>query len=373
MQNNTRIVFGTMLTQVASLNGIGVDVVSSAKQFSVAPSVEQKLEEVIQASSEFLGKINIVTVTQQEGAKVGMGVTRPIASRTLTNSATGVKRKPIDPTDTSDRGRYFCAQTNSDTAIKYGKLDMWAHKPEFQTLYRDTIAKQQGRDRIMIGWNGIARADTTDIETYPLLQDVNFGWLYKIRQYAPARHIAGGSLTKATRDGTTGRVTAGGKVYVAPGTPYVSADTVGADVDYTNLDALVTDAIEVMDEWHRDDTDLVVIVGRDLVSDRFLNVINAAGDKATEMEARNRILTLPKQIGGKTAVMVPFFPANALLITKLDNLSIYVQAGTRRRTIKEEPEFDQVADYQSVNESYVVEDYGCAAFVENIVLAKKPA
>jgi hypothetical protein len=169
---------------------------------------------------------------------------------------------------------------------------------------------------------------------------------------------------RATRDPATGRVTAAGKIYVAPGTP-------GVDVDFVNIDALVFDAIEAMDEWHRDDTDIVVIVGRDLVQDRFLNVINAAGDKATEIEARNRILTLPKQIGGKTAIMVPFFPANGLLITKLDNLSIYVQNGTRRRTIKEEPEFDQVADYQSVNESYVVEDYGCTAFVENIQQSKK--
>jgi P2 family phage major capsid protein len=146
---------------------------------------------------------------------------------------------------------------------------------------------------------------------------------------------------------------------------------VGVEVDYTNIDALVTDAIETMDEWHRDDTDLVVIVGRDLVSDRFLNVINAAGDRATEMEARNRILTLPKQVGGKTAVLVPFFPANAILITKLENLSIYVQNGSRRRTIREEPEFDQVADYQSVNESYVVEDYGCSVLIENIQQSKK--
>ena len=363
MKNHTRTAFNAMLGQIATINGVESDVVRGEKQFSVAPAVEQKLEEVIQQSSEFLGKINIIPVDAQEGAKVGMGVTRPIASRTLTNAATGVRRKPIDPTDTSDRGRYFCAQTNSDTAIKYGKLDMWAHKAEFQTLYRNTIVAQQGRDRIMIGWNGVARADTTDIVAFPLLQDVNFGWLYKIRYYAPARHMAGGALTPATRDGT-GRVTAAGKIYVAAGTP-------GTEVDYVNIDALVTDAIELMDEWHRDDTDLVVIVGRDLVSDRFLNVINAAGDKATEMEARNRILTLPKQVGGKTAVLMPFFPANAILVTKLDNLSIYVQNGSRRRTIREEPEYDQVADYQSVNESYVVEDYGCAVLIENIQQSKK--
>ena len=72
-------------------------------------------------------------------------------------------------------------------------------------------------------------------------------------------------------------------------------------------------------------------------------------------------------------MLVPFFPPNAILVTKLENLSIYVQNGSRRRTIREEPDFNQVADYQSVNESYVVEDYGCAAFVENIQQSKKPA
>jgi len=359
-----RAAYTGMLGQIATLNGVAVEDVRGGTAFAVAPVVEQKMEEVLQQQSDFLSKVNLVTVKAQEGAKIGLGVTRPIASRTLTNSATGVKRRPIDPTDTGDRGRYFCAQTNSDTSIKYAKLDMWAHRPEFQTLYRDTILKQQARDRIMIAWNGVARADTTDVVAYPLLQDVNFGWLYKIRTYAPTRHIAGGAFAAATRNGQ-GVVTAKGKIYVAAGTP-------GTDVDFVNLDALVFDGIEAMDEWHRDDTDIVVIVGRDLVQDRFLNVINAAGDKATEMEARNRILQLPKQIGGKSAIMVPFFPADAILITKLDNLSIYVQEGTRRRAIKEAPEYDEVQDYSSVNECYVVEDYGCTVLIEGITQSKKP-
>ncbi|PZT91676.1 phage major capsid protein, P2 family [Sphingomonas sp.] len=351
MRNDTRLAYNAYLGQIATLNGVGDATVS----FSVAPVVEQKLEEIIQKSSDFLSKISIVTVKQQEGAKVGLGVTRPIASRTLTNSVTGVRRKPVDPTDTADKGRYFCAQTNSDVGIKYAKLDMWAHRPEFQTLIRDTIVKQQGRDRIMIGWNGVSRADTTDITANPLLQDVNLGWLYKIRTFAPDRVLSDGALTP---DATKA-------IYVAVGTP-------GGDVDYVNLDALVFDATELLDEWHRDDTDLVVIVGRDLLQDKYANIINAAGDKPTEMEARNRILTLPKQIGGKTAVVVPFFPATSLLITSLDNLAIYVQAESRRRQIKDAPEFDEIQDFQSVNEAYVVEDYGRCALVENIQMKKKP-
>jgi len=50
-----------------------------------------------------------------------------------------------------------------------------------------------------------------------------------------------------------------------------------------------------------------------------------------------------------------------------------VQEGTRRRQFKDEPALDQIENYESVNESYVVEDYGVCALVENIVMGKKPA
>lgn len=355
MRNSTRVLFNSYVSAIALLNGLDAD--SVTKHFTVAPAVEQKLEERIQQSSEFLSQISIVPVDQQEGDKVGIGVTRPLAGRT--NTAAGDRRTPTDPTDTSDLGRYRCEQTNFDHAIRYAKLDAWAHRPEFQTLIRDVILKQQGRDRIMIGWNGTSVAAATNRTANPLLQDVNLGWLHKIRTHAQARVLNDGDLT----------VNPTKAIYVAADGVLSGEDQ---DADYANIDALAFDAIELLDEWHRDDTDLVVICGRDLVHEKFLNVINAAGDQATEMEARDRILTLPKQVGGKRAVMVPFFPANAMLITSLDNLAIYVQNGSRRRMLKDEPEFDQVSNYESVNEAYVVEDYGRCALVENIVMGKKP-
>lgn len=352
MRKLTRLLFTAYVSQIALLNSVPAE--AADKHFTVEPAVAQKLEEIIQESSEFLSLVQVVPVDQQEGDKVGIGVTRPLASRT--NTAAGNRRTPTDPTDSSDLGRYRCEKTDFDYAFKYAKLDAWAHRPEFQQLMRNAIAKQQGRDRIMIGWNGTSVAVATDRVANPMLQDVNFGWLYKMRTFAAARCLQDGELTA---DGTKAI--------------YVSTDgDVGTDVDYINIDALANDAIELMDEWHRDDTDLVVIVGRDLVHQKFQNIINTAGDTATEMEARDRILTLPKMVGGKKAVMVPFFPANAMLITSLDNLAIYVQNGTRRRMLKEEPELDQVANYESVNEAYVVEDYGRAVLVENIVLGKKP-
>jgi hypothetical protein len=66
---------------------------------------------------------------------------------------------------------------------------------------------------------------------------------------------------------------------------------------------------------------------------------------------------------------VPYFPANAFLITTLNNLSIYYQDGKVRRLIKDQPELDQVTDFQSSNEAYVVEDYSFSALVENIAQA----
>jgi methylmalonyl-CoA mutase cobalamin-binding subunit len=369
MRNATRLLFNAYVSQIALLNGIDAD--SASKNFTVAPAVEQKLEEKIQQSSEFLNKISFVPVDAQEGDKVGIGVTRPLASRT--NTAGGNRRTPTDPTDSSDLGRYRCEKTDFDHAIKYAKIDAWAHRPEFQTLIRDVILKQQGRDRIMIGWNGTSVAVATDRGANPLLQDVNKGWLYKIRTFAAARVLADGDLTVFNTGANNPGVKA---VYVtSAGDLYdpVADNKVTAEADYVNLDALVHDAIELLDEWHRDDTDLVVIVGRDLVHQKFQNLINVAEDTATEMEARDRILTLPKMIGGKKAVMVPFFPANALLITSLDNLAIYVQNGTRRRMIKDEPALDQIENYESVNEAYVVEDYGRCAFVENIVMSPAPA
>lgn len=355
MKNTTRILLNGFVSHIALINNVE----DATKQFTVDPVVEQNLEEVIQQSSEFLQSVSIVPVSAQSGDKVGIGVSRTIAGRT--NTAAGNRRKATSAADSSDLGRYFCYQTNFDYGIRYSLLDAWAHRPEFQTLIRDAIAKQQGRDRIMIGWNGLTAAIETDREAFPLLQDVNEGWLHKIRTHAPDHVIDDGDLTDDPDKA----------IYVADG---VMSPEPNADVDYNTLDLLVTDATnELIDEIHQEDPDLVVIVGRRLVQDKYFNIQKETGNTATEIEATDRILRSTKQIGGLPAVRVPFFPANALLVTTLENLAIYVQEGTRRRELKDESDLDQISNFESVNEAYVVEDYRKTAFVENIVMGKRPA
>ena len=372
MRNETRLRFNGYVHQIALINGIA----DATTKFSVDPAVEQRLEVKMRESSEFLGMINVMSVIEQTGQTLGLGTTRTMAGRTDTSG--GTRRNPSDPTGNSVTNTYFCRQTNFDWVRRYALMDAWRHRPDFETLLRDEILKQQSRDRIMIGWNGTSIAATTDSTANPLLQDVNIGWLKKIRDTAPAQVLSDGGLTVKTNGTNNAALKA---IYFKPGVVLFDASvaynapagSASAAADYSSLDALVLDAKRLLPEWHRGNTDLVVIVGHDLADDKYFTIAQTTGATATEVEATDRILRSAEQIGGLPAVRVPFFPANAILITTLKNLSIYYQEGTRRRFLKDEPEYDRIANYESVNEDYVVEDYDLVSLVENIVIGASPA
>lgn len=332
MQNVTRLAFNALKTRVAQNNQVD----AADVKFNVLPTVQQKLENKLQLSSAFLGKINIVPVLEMSGEKLKLGTSSTIASRT--NTAT-TDRSPADPTDLYST-TYACVQTNFDTEITYGKLDMWAKFPDFQARVRNVSIKQEALDRIMIGWNGTSAAATTDRAANPLLQDVNIGWLQHIRTEAPAHW-----MKEVVADS--------GKV------------TIGEGWDYENIDALVMDVTEeLIDEAARDNTSLVVICGRGILADKYFSKVNRKQGAADELASD--IIVSQKQIGGLEAVRVPFFPANALLVTTLDNLSLYFQEGKRRQQLIDNPKRDRIENYESSNDAYVVEDYGIVALVENI-------
>lgn len=338
MRNDTRIAFNAYVQAIAQLNSIP----DATVKFTVDPSVQQTLETRMQESSDFLSKINIMGVTDQQGEKLGLGVGAPIASTTDT---TNTDRTTADLTDLDPNG-YACTQTNSDTHVKYAKLDAWSKFPDFQTRIRDTIVQRQALDRICIGFNGTSRAATSDRTANPLLQDVNKGWMQKYRDQAPARVMNHGA--------------AAGKI------------TVGAAGDYENLDALVYDALSnLLDPWYRDDTGIVVICGRGLLHDKYFPILNTK-QAPTQQLAADMIVS-QKRLGGLPAVSVPYFPANAIMIQRLDHLSIYWQEEGRRRTIVDNPKRDQIENYESSNDAYVVEDFGSGCVVENIQLVTAAA
>jgi len=334
MRNDTRLHFNKLMEQIAKLNGVD----SAAVSFSVDPTTQQKLEARMQESSDFLGKINLIGVDELTGEKVGVGVSTTIASRTDTTG--GGERQPLDVA-ALDNNKYTCSQTNFDTAIRYSQLDAWAKFPNFQTLVRDAIVQRQALDRIMIGFNGTSVAATTNRATNPLLQDVNKGWLQQYRDNAPQRVLASGK--------TAGKVIIGS----------------GAGADYANLDALVYDVVSnLIDPWHRRDPGLIVILGRDLMHDKYFPLVNKS-QPATETLATDLILS-QKRVGGLQAAEVPFVPDGGLLVTSLANLSLYYQLGGRRRFIQEKPSKNRIENFESSNDAYVVEDYGLGCVVEKI-------
>lgn len=339
MKKKTRFAFNAYLQQLARLNGVEVEELSS--KFTVEPSVQQTLEDQIQQSAAFLTLINITPVTEQSGQLLGLGVGSTIAGTTDTTTK---EREPTDPT-LMENVEYKCEQTNFDTVLTYAKLDLWAKFQDFQVRIRNAIVKRQALDRIMIGFNGVKRAKTSSRAENPLLQDVNKGWLQKIREDAPD-HVMG---SKTAEDGTT----TAEPVKVGPGGKYV------------NLDAVVMDTVnELIDVEYQDDDELVVVCGRELLSDKYFPLVNKEQDNSEKISAD--LIISQKRMGGLQAVRAPFFPANALLITRLDNLSIYWQEDTRRRSVIDNPKRDRIENFESVNEAYVVEDYRCAALVENI-------
>jgi P2 family phage major capsid protein len=334
MRNETRRHYNTWLDDMARLNGAAVH---GGEKFTVAPSVQQRLERQLVESSAMLSMINVLGVDEMAGQKIGLGIIGTLASRT--NTAT-TDRATTDLSDLSDQG-YNCKQTNFDSHISYGKLDAWAKFAEFKILLAAALLEQQALDRIMIGLNGTSAAATTNRTNNPLLQDVNIGWLQKIRTDAADQVFDEGA--------TTGKVTYGPK----------------AGNDYKTLDGLVYDNVQRLHPTFREDPRLRVFVGRSLMHDKLFPLVDSNAGKPTEAIATD-VLIGTKRLGGLQPIVVPFMPAGTALVTLPKNLSLYYQIGARRRSVIDNPKRDRIETYDSSNDAYVVEQYQAAVLIENI-------
>ncbi|MCF6221999.1 MAG: phage major capsid protein, P2 family [Robiginitomaculum sp.] len=316
-------------TRIMDLNGVSPEV---RGRFNVIPSIEQKLEDKIAETADFLRQINVMGVSDLVGAKLGLGISGPIAGRT--NTANGDRQ--TGDYHTLDESQYRCEKTDFDTHIPYPLLDAWSKFPDFQQRINKQIIEQIARDRLMIGWNGERVAADTDIAANPLLQDVNIGWLKHIETDRPGAFLSGTKIGTATGN------------------------------DFKNIDAAVYAARhELIAPWFRNDTSLVAIMGSGLIVDKNISMMSNY-EKPTERAAMETQV-LNQKIGTLKPIIVPFFPEKSVLITSADNLSIYYQTGSRRRTIVDEAKRDRLEDYQSVNEAYVVENFDKCALLSSIL------
>lgn len=320
MKTHTRQRFNALLHGLAK--GYGVEDVS--RQFTIEPTIQQRLQDKIVEQSTFLPKINVITVDELSGENILGSASGPVSGRTDT-SKDGNERTPRDVLGLASY-KYQLYQTNSDVFMRYATMDAWAKFPDMPERYARYVQARIANDRELIGWYGTSAAADTDLEANPLLQDVNIGWLQYVRANRPEAILAEGAAT--------------GEIRIGP----------EAGADYANLDVAVNDLVLGIPEYMR--SGLVAFIGAELIAREKSALYAAMSGTPTEKAALNGSLTT---FGGLTWETPSNFPARGLVVTSYDNLSIYMQDGSWRRNIKDAPEKDRVEDYNSRNEGYVVE------------------
>lgn len=317
MRDQTRKLFKILCGRIAA--GFGVADVS--QQFSVSPTVQQLLKDKIVEASTFLPRINFIIVDELKGENILAGASGPVTGRTDTTG--DAERSPRDVLGL-EKFTYELAATQSDVYMRYNTVDAWAKFKDMAERYSRYVWARMASDMEIIGWNGISVAATTNLVANPMLQDVNKGWLQYMRDNKPANLLPQGSVAGKIRFGAGG--------------------------DFVNLDVAVHDLLQGIPSFLRQD--LVALIGTDLIAQEKSALMAAVGGKPTEKTLAQLSLAT---FGGLPWETPSNFPARGLVITSLDNLSIYQQDGSWRRQILDNPKKDRVEDYNSRNEGYVVE------------------
>ncbi|MCG6365349.1 phage major capsid protein, P2 family [Vibrio fluvialis] len=262
--------------------------------FNLTPPMETKLRQAVMQSDPFLGMIALLPVQQITGQVVDVGDDGLSTGRAAERFSVEVGQ---------DGNTYVLVKTDSGAHIKWETMTQWANsgsKDEWMKMMKAAISRRFALDMLRIGFNGTSVAAVTDPLANPLGQDVNKGWLTIVKEKKPAQVLAAASL-----------------------------DATGATVDsYKNLDSLVQDLINTnIAPEHREDPDLVVLVGHDLVAAEQHRLLESA-TVPTEHKAAQ---SLAKTIAGRKAYSPPFFKANQIWVTTTKNLQILTQEGTQWR------------------------------------------
>ncbi|MBL4755854.1 MAG: phage major capsid protein, P2 family [Flavobacteriales bacterium] len=326
MRKLARDQFNAMCAAMAKT--YGVDSVST--EFAASATIQQILMDQIVESIAFLKQINILAVDDMSGEKVLGSVSTILGKRTDTDTT---DRSTSDPLNL-DGTLYHCKFTEYDVHMKWKTMDAWSKFPNLHEKFMEYSRLAQAHSRIRTGWLGITAATVTDSVTYPLGEDTNIGWLQHIRNFDGGSHM----LAEG--------VAASGAIKMGE----------GAGADYPNLDSFVQDVKGMVSPLFRESSDLVAIIGSELLGDDKAQLYAAQGSTPSEKE-RIELATVTRTYAGLPAHQIPFFPARGLFITPFRNISVYYQDGSIRQNIEDNSKRSRVEHYNSVNECYVVEDF----------------
>ncbi|OOF81717.1 phage major capsid protein, P2 family [Rodentibacter caecimuris] len=307
-----------------------MDSILRGESFSLKAPEAALLGKNIQQRSDFLNQINMVQVSHTKGQKLfgatEKGVTgRKEGARNLAN---------LDHTQNG----FELAVTDSGVIIPWQLFDSFAiFKDRLVELYSEYFQNQVALDILQIGWNGNSVATNT---TEADLSDVNKGWLKLLQEQRAANF-----MTESTS--STGKIT-----------------IFGEGADYASLDDLAFDLKQGLDYRHQNRNDLVFLVGADLVSKETKLIQKKHGLTPTEKAALGSH-NLMGSFGGMNAITPPNFPARAAAVTTLKNLSVYTEAESVRRSLRNDEDRAGVITSYYRQEGYVVEDLGLMTAIDH--------
>lgn len=307
-----------------------------ALQFNLTPPMETKLRQAIMQSDAFLSMIALLPVQQITGQVVDVGDDGLSTGRAAERFSVEVGQ---------DGNTYTLVKTDSGAHIKWETMTQWANsgsKDEWMKLMKGAVSRRFALDMLRIGFNGTSVAVVTDPVANPLGQDVNKGWLTIVKEKKAAQVIAALNLDA----------------------------TGAAENSYKNLDSLVQDLINTtIAPQHREDPDLVVLVGHNLVAAEQHRLLESANVPSEHKAAQS----LAKTIAGRKAYTPSFFPSNSIWVTTTKNLQILTQEGTQWRRQQNNEDKLRFENNHIRMEGYAVGNMDKFAAVETVTVVEPAA
>lgn len=324
----------------ADLHGIAVESIESGAHFTLEPDREVEWLTAVQNSNAFLAKIDVDTCEAQvidnlsgEDMDLASGRTDTEAEDRTTTNLAGLSAI-----------RYTAETTQHDTHITFKEYNNWARRNRkyFQRYISDKRAASKGNDMMKIAWHGEKVEKKTDKKANPLGQDVNIGFIQRIKTHYPQNYIDGAV------DGEGEGI------------------TIGKGGTYASLDAAVI-AMKAMIPKHFQDG-LELYASEEFFVHRDMKMV----EKATVTEAGDKSLqkVFTTVAGGIHAETPPFFKEGTLLLTSPKNLAIRTQEGSVNVGMVKNHPRSREEFYHEANEFFAVKNYEKAVVLVNIKLAE---
>lgn len=323
----------------SDLHGVSVEAIESGAHFTLEPDKEVEWVTAVQNSNAFLAKIDVDTCESQVVDNIGAEDMDLASGRTDTENE---DRQTTNLAGLSNI-RYTAETTQHDTHISFREYNNWARRNRklFQRYISEKRAASKGNDMMKIAWHGERVAKKTDKKANPLGQDVNIGFLHRIKKHFPENYIDGAA----------------------------ESITIGKGGTYESLDAALIAMRAMIPEHLRDGLELYA--SEEFFVDRDMKMV----EKMTITEAGNQSLqkVFTTVAGGTHAETPPFFPEGTLLLTSPKNLAIRTQEGSVHiGMVKNHPRSCEEFYHES-NEFFAVKNYAKAVVLVNVKVANEAA